>query len=270
MNRLRMGKRVYPLKTERTTDFVMLSHKDFAPKALPSRMDLSRRFPACYDQGSLGSCTANALVAVFQYTDHAFFGSRLFLYYNERQRDGDVPDDAGSTLSQGIASLEGAGLSPESCWPYNPILFAVKPPLAAYKLAEKHRVILATHVKQDIVSIKTCLANGLPIVVGISIYASFESREVAATGIVPMPAHGEACLGGHAVVIVGYDDSKNSWIMRNSWGTSWGDDGYFHLPYAYLSDTNLASDLWVVSKTSNLVTSAPHISAFINAKSKIQ
>jgi C1A family cysteine protease len=105
---------------------------------------------------------------------------------------------------------------------------------------------------------KTCLASGFPIVVGISVYSSFESQAVATSGNVPMPnINKEQCLGGHAVLVVGYDDTSKHWIMRNSWGTSWGMAGYFTLPYMYLLDSNLASDLWIITKESNTVVRVP-------------
>ena len=95
---------------------------------------------------------------------------------------------------------------------------------------------------------KTCLAQGYPFCVGIAIYSSFESPAVAQTGVVPMPSPKDQFLGGHAVDVVGYDDNKKVWIMRNSWGTNWGQKGYFTLPYSYLLDSKLASDLWVITK----------------------
>jgi C1A family cysteine protease len=93
-----------------------------------------------------------------------------------------------------------------------------------------------------------CLISNEPFVVGILIFSSFETLIVAKTGYVPMPKYNDTVLGGHAVVCVGYDDIKKVWIMRNSWGTSWGDKGYFYLPYAYLTNDNLSSDLWTIGK----------------------
>ena len=96
---------------------------------------------------------------------------------------------------------------------------------------------------------KMSLSKANPFVVGIVVYESFESDTVAKSGYVPMPnVTSEAMLGGHAVLCVGYNDIKKVWIMRNSWGTSWGDRGYFYLPYAYLLDNTLTSDLWNISK----------------------
>jgi C1A family cysteine protease len=93
---------------------------------------------------------------------------------------------------------------------------------------------------------KGCLASGYPFVFGFTVYDSFESQQVANTGIVPMPASGESVVGGHAVMAVGYDDSQHRFIVRNSWGSGWGMQGYFTIPYAYLTEANLSSDFWTI------------------------
>jgi len=95
-----------------------------------------------------------------------------------------------------------------------------------------------------------CLADGFPFEFGFSVYESFESDQVARTGLVPMPKRGESLLGGHAVVGVGYDQATERLIVRNSWGVGWGDKGYFYLPFAYASNRNLSDDFWKVSKES--------------------
>ena len=97
-------------------------------------------------------------------------------------------------------------------------------------------------------SMKNSLINNDPFVVGIAIYESFETYKVFKTGMVPMPTSTEKLLGGHAVVCVGFDDIKQVWIMRNSWGINWGDRGYFYLPYLYLLDSHLSTDLWIIKK----------------------
>jgi C1A family cysteine protease len=96
---------------------------------------------------------------------------------------------------------------------------------------------------------KACLASGYPFIFGFTVYDSFESDAVAKTGIVPMPSKTELVLGGHAVMAVGYDDSKKWFIVRNSWGEDWGDKGYFYIPYDYLTNKNLASDFWTIKLT---------------------
>lgn len=83
-----------------------------------------------------------------------------------------------------------------------------------------------------------------------------------------MPSSTEKCLGGHAVLIVGFDAIKKVYIVRNSWGPNWGQAGYFTLPYAYVLDPNLASDFWVVKNVNDTTTNIVH-TTFGDAKSKI-
>jgi hypothetical protein len=160
--------------------------------SLPSKIDLSSKFPDCYDQGQIGSCTANSLVAAYQYlTPNQFMGSRLFLYYNERMLDGDISEDAGSTLSQGINALKTLGLCSEEHWDYNPEHFKATPIASCYIEAKTHKVVKADPINLDLISMKTCLSSNLPIVIGIAVYQSFEGEDVAKTGIVPMPKSDE-------------------------------------------------------------------------------
>ena len=244
-------KRMYNLKIERvpTTD---LKFKIFKPVPLPEKVDLRTDFPIVYDQGELGSCTANALCAVYEYetvdekVNIGFKPSRLFLYYNERKLGKTIDEDSGALLSDGIKTMKKHRICSETDCPYVIENFTQKPSINAYKNALNHKVIKASNIHQDLTSMKLSLYNKNPFVVGISIYSSFETEEVSKNGIVPMPKEGEDCLGGHAVVVCGY--TKDHWIMRNSWGDSWGDKGYFYIPHAYLLDYKLSSDLWNISK----------------------
>jgi C1A family cysteine protease len=213
-------------------------------------VDLRSKMPPIYNQESLGSCTANGLCAAIEYDDPSFMGSRLFLYYNERKLENDIPEDAGAQISDGVKCLLNYGICSEYEWPYNISKFADKPPSICYKNALKHKALQVQHIQDDEIHLKECLANGFPIVLGIKIFKSFESENVAQSGNVPMPKPNEECLGGHCVVLCGYNDNKQVWIMRNSWGVEWGDDGYFYLPYAYLLDSNLATDFWAIQKVS--------------------
>jgi C1A family cysteine protease len=216
-------------------------------KPLPGKVDLRSRMAPIYDQGQLGSCTANALVAIFQYDAPTFMGSRLFLYYNERAMLKTTAYDSGAYLSDGIKSLKASGVCAESLWPYNIRKFTIKPPQACYTEASRNRVIVANNIPNTLAAMKASLVANEPFVIGFLVYASFESSAVAATGIVPMPRAGEQLLGGHAVVVCGYDDSKQWWIVRNSWGTRWGARGYFFVPYAYFLNPRLATDMWNIT-----------------------
>jgi C1A family cysteine protease len=101
-------------------------------------------------------------------------------------------------------------------------------------------------VLQTPTQMKGCLASGYPFVFGFSVYESFESPAVTKTGVVPLPSPGESMLGGHAVLAVGYDDERQRFLAMNSWGSAWGERGYFTIPYTYLTDAGLSADFWTV------------------------
>jgi C1A family cysteine protease len=218
---------------------------------LPPKVDLHSIFPPVYDQGQLGSCTANAIAGAYDYERRRqqlqFINpSRLFVYYNERVIEGSVLSDSGAMLRDGIKTIAAQGVCPESLWPYQIDKFAAKPPANCYTAAAQHKAVQYLSVAQDLVQMKSCLASGFPFVFGFTVYESFESQEVAKTGKIPMPAPGESILGGHAVAAVGYSDASQRFLARNSWGAGWGINGYFTIPYAYLLDSNLADDYWTI------------------------
>jgi C1A family cysteine protease len=233
-------------------------HRDqlFAPAPevlakLPASADLRPQCPPVYDQGKLGSCTANAISAAMEFDQMrqnlaAFMPSRLFIYYNERAIEGTVASDSGAQIRDGIKSVGAQGVCPESEWPYEPTKFADKPTAQCYSDALANRAIQYQRVARDLNQMKGCLVAGFPFVFGFSVYDSFESAEVAQTGHAPMPAPGEGFVSGHAVMAVGYEDAGQWLIVRNSWGPKWGMAGHFTLPYAYVSQRGLASDFWTV------------------------
>jgi C1A family cysteine protease len=220
--------------------------------ALPPKVDLRPQCPPVYDQGQLGSCTANAIGAAIQFDrmkqnlSPNFVPSRLFIYYNERLIEGTVSTDSGAQIRDGIKTVVKQGACPEPDWPYDISKFAVTPPKSDYTEALKDRAVSYSRLVQNSNLLKGCLASGYPFVFGFTVYASFESQAVAQSGMVPMPSPGEQVVGGHAVTAVGYDDSAQRFIVRNSWGTAWGISGYFMMPYAYVTDSNLADDLWTI------------------------
>ena len=222
--------------------------------ALPPSVDLRSACPPVVDQGELGSCTANAIAGALQFDqmkqklDDVFPPSRLFIYYNERVIEHTVNEDAGAMIRDGIKSVAKDGAPHETLWPYIIAKFTTKPSAAAYKDALKHRAVLYQRLTQTLDQLKGCLAAGYPFVFGFSVYESFETQAVAKTGKVPMPKSKEKQLGGHAVLAVGYDDASKRFIVRNSWGTGWGLQGYFTMPYDYLTDGNLADDFWTIKQ----------------------
>ena len=219
---------------------------------LPPSVDLTSACPPVYDQGQLGSCTANAIAAALEFDQMkenqspVFVPSRLFIYYNERVIEGTVRSDSGAQIRDGMKSVANQGACSEDMWPYDLTKWEKKPSHACYQNALSHNATTYQSLTQNIDQMKGCLASGYPFVFGFTVYESFESDQVAQTGHVPMPQAGEKVLGGHAVLAVGYDDANQWFIVRNSWGSSWGMKGYFTMPYAYLLDANLSSDFWMV------------------------
>ena len=220
--------------------------------ALPPSIDLRNQCPTVYDQGQLGSCTANGIGGAIQFDRMKqkltpdFVPSRLFIYYNERVIEHTVNSDSGAMIRDGIKSVSKQGVCPETDWPYDITQFAKKPPTNCYKEALQYKAVQYQRLLQNVNQLKGCLASGYPFVFGFTVYDSFESQTVAQTGIVPMPGSAEQVLGGHCVVAVGYDDSQQRFVIRNSWGTGWGMQGYCTMPYAYLTDANLSSDFWTI------------------------
>jgi C1A family cysteine protease len=250
------GKRTYGFRPDLPDqrDYVF-SSLNLKP-TLPVSTDLRPTCSPVEDQGQLGSCTANALAGALEFLEDKdkiamARMSRLFIYYNERALEGTVNSDSGAAIRDGIKSLSLKGCCPETDWPYNIAQFAVKPSTLCYVDGLKH-LIQSYYRVQTLSDMKTCLASGFPFVFGFTVYTSFESATVAATGIVPMPMKSEKVLGGHAVLAVGYNDASQRFIVRNSWGVNWGMKGYFTIPYAYLTNSSLASDMWYISRAKAL------------------
>lgn len=220
---------------------------------VPKSVDLSAKCSAVEDQGELGSCTGNAIVGAMEYLENLnnekFVDlSRLFVYYNERYIEGTVKSDSGAEIRDGIKSVAQWGVCTEALCPYVISKFRSRPTAAAFHDAYARRSVTYSRVSQTVLALTQCLASGFPVVVGIQVYASFESDAVAKSGKVPMPAPKEQLLGGHAVLVVGYDLNTKLFKVRNSWGDAWGDHGYFYLPFDYLTHTALSSDFWAIQK----------------------
>ncbi len=220
-------------------------------KELPPIIDMRSEMPPIFNQGELGSCTANATGAQTWHLElkaghPSIEPSRLFTYYNSRVLQGTIKHDSGASIRNSIKSTVRWGVAPETDWVYDISKFTKKPPEKAYKSAAKELIVKYANVTQSSSQLRGVLASGFTVNFGFSVYDSFESAEVAGSGIVPMPTKNERLLGGHAVLIVGYDDTRKVYIVRNSWGTTWGDHGYFYMPYAYVHNTRLASDFWTI------------------------
>ncbi|RZI46556.1 C1 family peptidase [Candidatus Finniella inopinata] len=250
------------------------THPAALPKAHDIRLSLAKTIDAAnalfpvYDQGNLGSGAANASAAALQFKglqekfDKAT-PSRLFIYYNERANDStlDVTQDSGASIADSLAAITRFGACPESEWKYsddttssNP-LFTQKPSAKCYADALKDADTDSTATagipqnSNTLHLFKTILNHNNPILLGLNLYESFKSDDVAQSGMVPMPnTTSEQLKGGHALMVTGYNDATQRITIRNSWGSSWGDKGYCYVPYDYITNADLASDFWFVSK----------------------
>ncbi|MES2070254.1 MAG: C1 family peptidase [Pseudomonadota bacterium] len=231
-------------------DHGFILHAD--PATLPARADLRPSCPPVLNQGQkIGSCTSNAVCNAHRFDQMKqggthFLPSRLFIHYNARAMIGTEKLNHGAQIRDAIKSIAKQGVCRENAWPYIAKKYAIKPPKAAYTEALLHQAVSYQRLKQDIQHLKGCLAGGHPFVFGLTIYDSFESEAVAASGTLKMPGKKEGLVGGHAVLAVGYDDKSARFTVMNSWGEQWGKKGYFTVPYDYLLESNLAADFWTI------------------------
>jgi C1A family cysteine protease len=240
-----------------------------AKAGLPASVDLRAWCSPIENQGSIGSCTANAGVAMVEYFERRAFGkhidaSRLFLYKTTRNLL-HWTGDTGAFLRSTMGALVLFGVPPEEYWKYIEADFEKEPPAFCYAFAQNYQAINyyrldppGTAASTLLSHIKTNLSVGLPSMFGFTVFSSIS--QAGTTGKIPYPTTGEKIAGGHAVVAVGYDDNlkikntytgatetKGALLIRNSWGTGWGSSGYGWLPYEYVLK-GLAVDWWSLLK----------------------
>lgn len=231
-----------------------------APMSLPSQVNLRQYFPAVNNQ-TYNSCVAESLTAAYQYAAAKASGynpaetgsSRLFLYYQARLADGMENRDEGAFIGSGAQSLVATGLCEEQYHSYSLGPF-VRPDRIAYTDALDHKALTVRMVDQNVNFIRELLASGLPVTIGFLVFPSIQSPQIERSGDIPFPSSSERShqpLGGHAVVLVGYDDARQCFLLRNSWGTTWGQQGYGSISYAYISDSYLSQDFWVITEVND-------------------
>lgn len=212
-------------------------------------VDLRNKMPGIYDQKDIGSSVANAVAGAYEYNqiqlddNHIFIPSRLFIYYNTRKIENTTLYDAGAQIRNTIKSLNINGICSETEWNYNPNYVDVVPNDECYKQIypiKYYRTI------QNIKALKACLSNEIPFIFGFSVYENFK-KITKDNNILEVPGENDKYLGGHCVLCVGYDDSTETFIIRNSFGLEWGDDGHFYMKYEYILNKNLCSDFWVIN-----------------------
>jgi C1A family cysteine protease len=223
-------------------------------KVSPNVVDLRKYCSPIENQGSLGSCTGQAIAGAIELLNKRGGKhndvSRVFIYYYERLILGTVNYDSGAYIRDGIKATNKYGASLESLWPHDIRKFRQEPITEAKNDALNRKVTRYERVN-DFNGCIDALTNGYPIIMGFRVYDSFMSKNVARTGIMPYPnTKREKLLGGHAVLLVGYDKRKKVFIARNSWGTNWGDKGYFYMPFDIVKP-NMSSDYWIIKSVNN-------------------
>lgn len=215
---------------------------------LPTRFSLRSKMPPVYNQDILGSCTNQAVGALFHYRELTDDNPRLvtpsvlFGYYNTRRLEGTVREDSGAEIRNAIKSAATWGLCEDVLWPYKIGKFAVRPPAKAYKQAKLYKAVNYWRVPQDPFALKYSLFADSPVVYGQAWYENFEAPEVLGSGVLPS-ASGRV-LGGHAILLTGWDDDKRCFEFRNSYGEEWGDGGYGWVDYDFLTNPEQCSDFW--------------------------
>lgn len=219
---------------------------------LPPSVDLREHCPPVMDQGDIGSCTAHGITGALRFLlrrtgqpDTVL--SRLQLYYDERKLEGTVAEDAGAEIRNGIKCAAKLGVASEDLWPYEVSRFRDAPPPPVYTDAQRFNALTYERVPVGVNALKQALAQGFPVIIGVTLFDSFEADAVARTGVVPFPslAHEEP-VGGHCMYAVGYGQRGGYFTVRNSWGTDWGDKGDCYLPEAYLGSNRYGSDYWII------------------------
>lgn len=218
-------------------------------------VDLREFCAPIYEQFAIGSCTAMAIAGLLEYNRNQqklprIVPSRLFIYYNERAREGTINEDAGAFLRSGIKVVAKLGYPDETLWPYDEAKFKRRPPAKAYNNATQHKAF--EYLRLDNTKLEhllACLDQGECFVFGSTVYDSFE-RADSNGGIVPMPSMKDREDGGHAMMACGYNERTKMFLIRNSWGTDLGDKGYYYMPFAYLTNEELSDDFWTIRSVS--------------------
>lgn len=229
----------------------------FRPKAirLPPTVDLRAHCAPPMDQGELGSCTTHGITGALRFLRINAHKpdlplARLQLYFDERKVEGTTKEDAGAEIRDGIKCAAKVGVAPEQLWPYDVAKFRQAPPASVYAAAAKYQALQYERVPVSAAGLKNALAQGFPVVIGVTLYESFEGAAVEKTGLVPMPKvagrNAENVAGGHCMLVVGYGQRPATFTVRNSWGADWGDRGDCYMPEAYLGSTSFGSDYWLI------------------------
>ncbi|CAJ1337231.1 unnamed protein product [Effrenium voratum] len=274
----RQGSRKVVLDGKHFASFGMMPHATeptkvaaFNPRKgeAPEKVDLRPYMTTVEDQSQTNSCCANAVAGAYEYINkrHAMQTgektedvSRLFIYFVGRKKDQQMfredtaiaPKDEGMSLGGAISALQLKGACMESNWPFALDRVNEKPSDSCFSEAMRYKISESRKVPVDLETMRKCLAEGHPIVFGLKLTAQF-FKPLRGGGIVtPDPGDPQSSKHGlHAMLIVGYNNRQKVFIVRNSWGTSWGDRGYGYVPYDYIcnEDFNCLGQYAIVGLT---------------------
>ena len=228
-----------------------------APAAMPAKYDLLDLMPAVYDQGDKGECvihSGSAMVEAVWKKEGLplFMPSRNFWYNNCRNADSTpLSNDSGTTNRTAWSVLKRFGVCEEELWPYDDYHFDTEPTAECYTAAIKHEAVRYGQVQQNPLAMKAALLANQPIQIGFSVYTYFESTQMAKDGVLSYPKFYESMLGGHSVLVCGYDDTiptndgNGAFLVRNSWSANWANAGNFWMSYKYAL-SQLSSDFWTL------------------------
>lgn len=232
--------------------------KDYVPSKfsadqLPQMIDLRKFMPPVENQESLSSCTANALAGAYEYILSRVKNlkedvSRLFIYYNSRAITGNEIEDKGANLYDCVEALKKYGVCDEKTWPYVQSKVDTKPSKVAYDEGRKLLIDFAESIKISVFDMKHCLAEGFPFVFGLQIPESFDTTKK----VFNQTEQGnlsKSAIMSHAMVCVGYSEKDQVFIVRNSWGKNWGENGYCYIPFSYMGNPNLCHDCLIIRHT---------------------
>jgi len=232
-----------------------LDHRDIKYSAYPIQVkkpiDLREHMPVIYDQGQTSSCVANATAAAFEYVRMAqtlpdWIPSRLFIYWLARSYEGSTITDDGSQIRDAVKAVSKVGAPSEKIWPFSIDHVNTRPTVEAFNAAKHSMILSYDSVPQKLEHILSCLTHNGPVLFGSSVFSEIQTTT---DGYIPMPGPDEQPIGGHAMLIVGWQPDTQRFIIRNSWSESWGDKGYGYMDAAYILNESLTDDLWVLWKS---------------------
>ena len=232
-----------------------LKYRAVAPVKILDHVDFRKTafIPTIQDQGQFSACTGNSTASFFRYVhrmltlkDTDFPPSRLFIYNLARAvARTPLSFDGGATLRDCIKTLAKRGVCDEGLFPYVLNNLSKMPPMSAVSAAKTHKALSYRRI-ESLDEMLVCLSEGFPFVFGMMVYKSFMAPDVSKSGWVPMPTNDDVPEGGHAVWACGHDTATKTLVCANSWGTGWGDQGYFYLPFAYAGNNDLVTDAWTI------------------------